>query len=167
MSRMQSIWEQRTERKRGREKGTLVAAAACALGALYRFPAIYPPLFHLSSFSLSTATGIQNCNTRICCHWNSSLFPVTSEWKFPLHFTKCRRKEREKSRRTGNFIYLYFIFISLFSRIKISVKVDKQNTYGSEYLVWLLECKKSLNIFIHSCNKNFIFVGMQKSFSQY
>jgi len=74
--------EDRTKaREGGKERGTLVAAAVSTLGALYRFPAIYPPLFHLSSFSLSlsTATGMQNCNTRICCHWNSSLFPITSE----------------------------------------------------------------------------------------
>lgn len=118
MSRMQSIWEQRTERKRGRERGTLVAAAACALGALYRFPAIYPPLFHLSPFSLSPATGIQNCNTRICCHWNSSLFPITSEWKFPLLFTKCKRTEREKSGGTRNFIYFYLFLFFPFSEDK-------------------------------------------------
>lgn len=94
-------------------------------GSSMRFGSTLSISSHLSSsfpsflfLSLSTATGIQNCNTRICCHWNSSLFPITSEWKFPLHFTKCRRKEREKSRRTRNLIYLYFIFISLFSEDK-------------------------------------------------
>lgn len=169
MSRMQSIWEQRTERKRGRERGTLVAAAACALGALYRFPAIYPPLFHLSSFSLSllpqgyrtvtqgfVATGIAPC---FQLHQNEN-----------FHFILPNAGERRGRKAEGrgiSFICILFLYL-YFQRIKISVDVDEENAYGSEYLVWwLLECKKGLNIFIHSCNKNFIFVGMQKSLSQF
>lgn len=38
------------EDERRRESRTLGVATACALGALYRFPAIYPLLFHLSLF---------------------------------------------------------------------------------------------------------------------
>lgn len=52
------------------------------------------------------AAVIQYRNTRICCHWKSSLFPVTSELKFPHHFSKKNKNsvkgsrcKREKSSR--------------------------------------------------------------------
>lgn len=50
---------------------------------------------HLSWLMASSRLGaavIQYRNTRICCHWKSSLFPVTSELKFPHHFTKKKIK---------------------------------------------------------------------------
>lgn len=154
------------DRTKEKERGTLVAAAESALGALYRFPAIYPPLFHLF-LSLSTATGMQNCNTRICCHWNSSLFPVTSEWKFPLHFTKCRRKEKGKKCGGRGIFFFVCVLCPPFQRIKISVAVYKQNTYGSsEYLVHLLECRKGLNIFIYTDKKKKNNVATSKSYKQ-
>lgn len=42
------------------------------------------------------AAVIQYRNTRICCHWKRSLFPVTSELKFPHHFSKKKKKTQSK-----------------------------------------------------------------------
>lgn len=93
MSRIRRIWPWPTW-TRGRHREGLgedfayVGRGGVPLGA-----------FSHLSWSLASsqrcAAVIQYRNTRICCHWKSSLFPVTSELKFPHHFSKKKKKKTQ------------------------------------------------------------------------
>lgn len=63
-----------------------------------------------------------------------------------------------------SFICIIFL-CHRFQRMEISVAADKQNAFSAEYLVWLLECKKGLNIFIHDVHEQSacIFLHMHDS----
>lgn len=101
MSRIQSIWPWPVS-TRGRHWGGFEEGFAYQGGGEGGGGGVPPGASSHLSWSLASsqlcAAVIQYRNTRICCHWKRSLFPVTSELKFPHHFCKKNKNTVKGSR---------------------------------------------------------------------
>lgn len=91
MSRIQNIWPQPVSTL-GRHWGGLGEDFGEDRGDHSPLGASSHLSWSLVNSQLCAAV-IQYWNTRICCHWKSSLFPVASELKFPHRFSKKKKKK--------------------------------------------------------------------------